>query len=76
MREGILRRDRFSANPTEMGRYSPALAQNTPVFRRVGPEIGSIALSAGQNGEKFRLNYAYHGGEKPAFDPKQTSFAS
>lgn len=53
LREGILRRDRFSANPTEMGRYSPALAQNTPVFRGVGPEIGSIALSAGQNGEKF-----------------------
>lgn len=59
-REGILCRDRFSANPTEIGRYSPALAQNIPVFRGVGPETGSIALSAGQNGVKFLSQLRYH----------------
>ncbi len=53
-REGILRGDRFSANPTEIGRYSPAVVQNIPVFSEPWPETGSIALSAGQNGKDFR----------------------
>lgn len=52
-REDILYRDRFSANPIETGPYSPALAQNIPVFREVEPETGSIALNAGQNDQKF-----------------------
>lgn len=46
-------RERFSDNPTEIGRYSPSLSQNIPVFRGFGPETGSIALSAGQNDHKF-----------------------
>ncbi|MBB5053518.1 hypothetical protein HNQ36_003518 [Afipia massiliensis] len=49
----ILHRDRFPANPTKIGSYSLALAENIPVFRGVEPEIGSIALGAGQIGEKF-----------------------
>lgn len=53
-RKGILHGDRFSANPAEIGRYSLALAQNTPVFRGVGSETGSISLSADQNGKDFR----------------------
>lgn len=51
--EGILCRDQISANPTEIGRYSPTLSQNIPDFGGVGPEIGSIALSARQNAQKF-----------------------
>lgn len=52
-REGILYIGGASTNPSEIGQYSPVLAQNTPVFRRSGPETGSTALSAGQNGQKF-----------------------
>ena len=52
-RESILYRDRFSANLTEIGQYSPTLSQNIPVFREPKPETGSIALNAGQNGDKF-----------------------
>jgi hypothetical protein len=52
-RESILYRDRFSANLTEIGQYSSTLTQNIPVFREPKPETGSIALSAGQNGDKF-----------------------
>ncbi|WP_156947009.1 hypothetical protein [Afipia birgiae] len=51
--ESILCRDRFSANLTEIGQYSPTLSQNIPVFREPKPETGSIALNAGQNGDKF-----------------------
>ena len=52
-REHILYGNQFRDSSTEIGRYSPALAQNIPVFRGVEPEIGSIALSGGQKGEKF-----------------------
>lgn len=38
-REGILCRDRFSANPTEVRPYSPTLSQNIPVFREVGQRL-------------------------------------
>lgn len=52
-RNGILCRNEFSASPTEIGRYSPAPLRNTPVFGEPKPETGSIALRAGQNGQKF-----------------------
>ncbi len=53
LRESILCRDCFSANLTEIDRYSPALAQNIPVFSEPWPESGSTALSGGQKGKKF-----------------------
>lgn len=59
-REVILCRDRFSARATEISRYSPALSQNIPLFRGHKLETGSIALSAGQNGEKFLSQLRYH----------------
>lgn len=52
-RNGILYRDQFSTNPTEIGRYSPAPLRNTPVFGEPKPEAGSITLRAGQNDQKF-----------------------
>lgn len=57
--EVILYGDRFSANLTEIGQYSPTLTQNIPVFREPKPETGSIALSAGQNGDKFPSQLRY-----------------
>lgn len=60
-REVILYRDCFSASAPSIGQYSRALAQNTPDFRGVGAETGSIALSADQNGDEFlsQLRFAY-----------------
>ena len=44
-REGFLYKDGFSANLTEIGRYSPTLSQNIPVFREPRPETGSTTLN-------------------------------
>ncbi len=69
-REGILHRDRFSASAPEVGQLSPALAQNTSVFRGVGPGAGSITLSAGQNDKNFCRGCANKYTEMIAFEPK------
>ena len=53
-REVILYRNRFSANPTEIGEYSPTLSQNIPVFSGLGPETGLI-LGVGQR-DQNRVN--------------------
>lgn len=61
-RERILHRDRFLADPTEIGKYSPTLSQNIPVLGELRLETGSIALDAGQNVRQIFVSAVLKGG--------------